>query len=699
MNRSQFIDKYSLNLTEQQLQALDKVNSPMLILACPGSGKTTTMVARIAYMVECCNINPANILALTFTRNAAKEMRERFRKQYCACPGVNDVEFRTISSIGLEIVRNHSEQNVKKSLSILENNYPVLKQIGTNILKQNDDAPNYLLESEVKELKQKISYVKNMLMNSNEIEGVGINIDGLRLLDVYNKYTKFLSEEGKMDYDDMLAFAYNILKDCPQIRADYQQHFSYILLDEAQDTSYLQFKIIKLFVAENHHVFMVGDEDQSIYGFRAAYPEMLMSFKDEYRDGLVQYLEENFRSREKIIEVSSKVIKNNQYRYDKNMIAVRKDSAIVKCTDIPRKEQYMYIIEKYLENKNNQTAILFRNNESALPFIYHLDKCNLEYDCQSISTDFFNSWTFTGLKALTQFAKKQDDEDLFLKTCTAFYVKKNIAKDVCQMARGGGLDNPEYNNSLLNYLIATVPLKPRVANGIKVLPALFDVLEEKGMQAFLYSLMGSNYKNSKTNALFAMSCIAEPDETPKEYFEKMELLRELIESKRENGDLILSTIHKSKGLEYDHVYMADAIDGIFPSEIDATDMEEERRLFYVGLTRAKDRLEVLRYPGENTLFADEVKAALNPKEVKKPIAPVVEVKKHQSLREVEYCLSGDNQLEDMQIGAKVKHKAIGIGTIISRNDSIIEIDFGQKIGKKKFNIKILAKVDALSKLI
>ena len=354
MTLQEFITKFNVKLNKQQLEAVQSVEKPTLLLAVPGSGKTTVLVTRLGYMIYCMGIRPEEILTVTYTVAATNDMRKRF----AAIFGVElakRLEFRTINGICAKIIGYYGRCVGKKAFDLVtDESYKIklLSAIYTELIHQ------YPTESDLKNISTLITYIKNMQLSKEEIDKVG-NEQDIPLLKIYSAYCDEMKKQSLMDYDDQMVYALTMLKVSPQILEYFQEMYKYICVDEAQDTSKIQHQIIALLASKYKKVFMVGDEDQSIYGFRAAYPEALLSFEKNYKDANVLLMEENFRSNAKIVTAADRFIQKNKFRHEKHMKAFREAGAYIQKIHLKnRRSQYTYLT-KVAENTDTETAVLY----------------------------------------------------------------------------------------------------------------------------------------------------------------------------------------------------------------------------------------------------------------------------------------------------------------------------------------------------
>lgn len=604
---------YAIQLNEQQEKAVLSTNGAVLLLAVPGSGKTTVIITRIAYLVECLGVNPKQILTLTYSVAAARDMEERFIKRFGEKQS-HELDFRTIHSFCVKVLKEYEIQENKKIFSLIPNQEKIMAVIYHKI------SGEYANEQIVKEMINKIAYSKNKMLSKQEREE--IQVEGISLELFYQAYETYKRQRKQMDFDDQLLYAYQILRKYPNLLAKIQKRYQYIHVDEAQDTSKLQHEIIRLLVTKN--LFMVGDEDQSIYGFRAAYPEALLMFKTRYPNAQILLMETNYRSNQEILKVANEFIKQNRNRMDKNIIAgiKRKEEPIKRTECKTLEEQYEYLVKKAVKTKGT-LAILYRNNDSALSLIERLQEKKIKFSMRGQDSSFFTSPIVQDIKDFIIFAKDLSNLEVFKK----LYYKMNcgirkemieklevrnrketllaqlLEKEIMPIWQVGKIVNVKRNLHLLRYKNSYDSIK--------------SILQDIGYEEYLKNKENQEQKGSsnrqKINILFS---IASRYKKIEQFFKVLEELEDKVkEGSSGSANLVLSTIHASKGLEYDHVIIIDVIDGILPSVSDTQDekkkeqkkqYEEEVRLFYVGMTRAKKTLEMVSYQKD---YQQEVKSS------------------------------------------------------------------------------------------
>ena len=311
MDKSTFETAHMAALNPQQRAAVEAVDGAVLLLAVPGSGKTTVLITRLGYMTEVCGVAPESILTMTYTVAATREMRARFAARFGEALAAR-MEFRTINGVAARVIALYSRMYNRTAPELLQNESdtaPLLTKLWQDI---NHEYP---AESSLKDLRTAITYIKNMCLTDGELDALESDVDNLP--ELYRGYQRALKAQRRMDYDDQLCFALQILRAAPAVAAAFRRRYKYFCVDESQDTSKVQHEIIRVLAQESGNIFMVGDEDQSIYGFRAAYPQALMDFEKTYPGAQILLMEENYRSREPILEAANRFVARNRYRRTK----------------------------------------------------------------------------------------------------------------------------------------------------------------------------------------------------------------------------------------------------------------------------------------------------------------------------------------------------------------------------------------------
>ena len=677
-----FLNRYNLNLTDQQREAIEDINGPSLILAVPGSGKTTTLVARTGYMIYEHNINPENILVMTYTVAASKDMCQRFKKVF-GDEYADTIKFSTINSICASIIWRYNPN----AFTLVENNRDLIRQ---SFLEAEAPFPE---EYDIKQMQQAITYIKNMQLTDEQIDEKYPEENNYNVKNIYHIYQDKLLLRREMDFDDQLVYAYKILRKNPDILSYYQRQYPYILVDEAQDTSKIQHYIIRLLAGKNENIFMVGDEDQSIYGFRGAYPQALMEFKDFYPRAQIHKLEINFRSTPQIVFPANRFIDKNKNRYKKNMTTLNPKGENPKYTRGMRSSQYKRI--KYIAQNPlpGETAILYRNNDSAVPIIYNMAKEDIPCFWKEKDNIFFKAPTTLMVRDFMKLTIDPLDTEVFLKSYFKFGLKmrKSVALDIVNKCSRG------YCNSVFDGLVDAAPSGKQFKNYLQVRR---DFTTPNATAAQLLEIFHSSYNYYKDNDRFIiLKQLAEPHESPAEFLSKLDRLEVYINqgSPYKKSNLILSTIHSSKGLEYDNVVIIDVNEGIFSMDTRNDDpkyketLEEDRRLFYVACTRAKKNLELIE-----TSYSPFIQDFLGLKTTRSKGSKKASNNAKSFTASRTMLDSNAPVKHDFKVGDTVSHKTFGKGKIINIDGDYLDIRFKDQM--KKLSIKSCINFNLLVKL-
>ena len=616
MRAEDFDTLYCKQLNPQQREAVHSVDGPVLLLAVPGSGKTTVLVNRLGYMVNCCNIDPRSILTMTYTVAATKEMKLRFASLF-GDETAQAMTFSTINSMSAKIVDHYARcHGSGRSFPVIENGdaAAVVSKIYRTLF---DEFPT---DSTVKEIRTAIAYVKNMMLTDEEIKEADLGIDGFDK--IYRMYCSELNRRRLMDFDDQLIYALRALRKYPDVLEHYQEKYPYICVDESQDTSKIQHEIIRLLASKYYNIFMVGDEDQSIYGFRAAYPEALLRFEQDYPNAKVLLMEKNYRSTSEIVTAANGYISRNLHRHPKSLEAARGSGGqIHQVRVLSREMQYAYLFAVGAAC-SEETAILYRNNDSALPLIDLFEREGIAYNCRRFEDAFFTHKIVTDIRDIIEFAFDGKNSDLFMRIYYKFSlgISKKVAENACEMSRKSG-------GMILDELLNVPELSSYGRDGVHNLQLILEHMDaytaEEALQCIWINLRYGQYAAERkldAGKIDILRMIARREKSPRDFLRRMDELRELVSSHKppEGCPLILSTVHSAKGLEYQRVYLLDVFDGILPAksrdkiykEDELRQYEEERRIYYVGMTRAKDELYLFVSSSHDAEFTSEVIAGL-----------------------------------------------------------------------------------------
>ena len=516
MDRETFDRKYTGRLNRQQAEAVHAAEGAVLLLAVPGSGKTTVLVTRLGYMLCSCGIPADKILTMTYTKAATREMKQRFARLFGEdCPDIP--EFRTINGVSSKIIDFYAKTHSGGNAFRLMEDEGLLSKLVSDLYRAL--SGEFATQGVIKELRKNITYVKNSMLDKEEIDDLDTGFE--KFPELYRRYNLALRKQHWMDYDDQMVYAKTILEKHADVLTHFQDMFPYICVDESQDTSKIQHSIIQLLAQKSGNIFMVGDEDQSIYGFRAAYPEALMRFGQTYPNARVLLMEENYRSTPEILRLADDFIRKNHGRHPKTIHPTRDSGADVRLiTAADRAAQYAWLAHT-AARCDGQMAVLYRNNDSALPLI-------------DLLPQILRDTARKGLDRIWRELRYRDYVDQQKLDTNKFEI-------LCLLAgQEPGLDALLERLDRLRSLTADPPVPPEAA-------------------------------------------------------------------------VLLSTVHSSKGLEYDTVYLLDVLDGILPavtepkSQAEQVRYQEERRLFYVAMTRARNHLYLFSCLDRSSAFIREVK--------------------------------------------------------------------------------------------
>ncbi len=693
MTFSEFKARYAPFLDPQQEAAVQAVDGPVLLLAVPGSGKTTVLVNRLGYMVLCRNIPPERILTMTYTVASTADMRSRFARLFGEELSQR-MEFRTINGVSARIIRHYETNLGRKAFALMTDEQQLTALVGEIYRGQTHQ---FATDSMIRAIRTCITYIKNMQLPEEEIES--LQLEDVKIQPIYREYCKIMRERRWMDYDDQMVYAYRILRKYPSVLRFFQQSHCYLCVDEAQDTSKIQHRIIRLLAADHGNVFLVGDEDQSIYGFRAAYPEALLEFDRVYPNATVLLMEQNYRSTAQIVKAADRFIQRNQSRRPKQMQAKRAVGCEIQVIDVTdRLAQYAYL-EKVARSCQTETAVLFRNHDSALPLIDRMSRAGIPYRCRQFDGSFFTHRIVRDITDLIRFAYDPQDGALFLR----IYYKLNagITKAAAESAARSGGD-------IWQVLSSCPELSPWSRARCQSLQTHWKSLPQKRADQAVYQLvhmMGYgdylDFREVDTSRIAILESIGQAEPNPMRLLYRLDELALLAREGSAGPDcpFLLSTIHASKGLEYETVYLADVADDILPacpvaipgkaSVEELRAYEEERRLFYVGMTRAKERLSIFRFrqPSLRSTFTQE----LFPKEPKKAARPTPK-----SGRNGLFVKAVLSEAEEKRIrqscaefvpGCAVTHARFGEGTILEQQGDIASILF-EDGSVKRFSLTV-----------
>ena len=590
-----------LELTEKQKLVTLHRDGPALVLAVPGAGKTTILLHRTLNLIKT-GIDAKRILTITFSKAATNEMSKRFSKMSSNL----NTNFLTIHAFSYKILLDYARVR-GKNYKLIEEKKSLKNQVLKNIYISINNT--YPTEDLLDMTSNEISLCKNLLLNPSSFEN-NFNCQTANFQKIFLSYENYKKENHYIDFDDMLTLTYKILKDDAYFKNKYRSYFDFIQLDEGQDTSYVQFLILKLLAKPKDNIFIVADDDQSIYGFRGAKPDELLKLNETYKDLKIYYMEENFRSSKNIVNISNLFIGQNQNRFKKAICTNNDWKNPVELIKLKNSlDQYEFIRDK-LPKLQGSCAILYRNNLSAIGLVEFLERNNIDFNIKDNKNKFFSHFIVRDIIDIINFSNDLSNLALYQK----FYYKLEgyISKRHIAYLKNKVTDNifkelMAYPNLPPYYLknISKLASDFKILKNMKLSKALSFIQYEMGYNKYLEEnakRLGENM-NSISEYLFYISLIGENAKNIDEFIGRLKHLQFLLRKPNDsNINLFLSTIHSSKGLEFTNVFMIDLIDGNIPSKSaidilpdDTLGLEEERRLFYVAMTRTKENLFLI-YP-------------------------------------------------------------------------------------------------------
>ena len=595
----------AMQVNKEQEKVINTINGQLLVIACPGAGKTTTLVRRIANMIEN-GVKPSSIIMMTFSRAAAEEMGSRFRKQYSSLPG--DVNFSTIHSFCFALLQKYCGYTQDDIISSDEVYSFFRKTLYGNqdiMVNFNDFCKKLLLD---------IGNVKNRMTTPAGIQPECTS-DKKLFADLYNRYENYKKEKGLIDFDDMLLVTLDMFKNRPEIVDKLRKQYRYIQVDEYQDTNAVQAEIIYTLAGDDGNLAVVGDDDQSIYGFRAASPDIMFDFTKKYPKAVVVKMGTNYRSKDEIIAAAGRVISHNKKRFQKEFKGVngRGGSISVSCAETNGAEctSITKAIKEAIRSGAdiNDIAILFRKNTQAEPIAQSLAAAKIPFRSTENVKSRYEGFIYKDILTFMNVATAGPGEDVradlrLILDKPKRYLRRGIEKN--------GMDY-EYMREFAINSAGESWQKEKAAKeideffaGMKKLTyaspaeALHTIKKDLKYEKFLEDYAKLHEENPKDYInMFTRLQKDIKDNDIQTFDQWAEFAKKTITAfRKENvkkGDAVtISTMHRSRGLEWDTVYMIGCNDDCIPgnNSTEQADIEEERRLFYVAMTRAKKNLRI-----------------------------------------------------------------------------------------------------------
>ena len=653
-------------LNENQLKAVNHLDGPCMVLAGPGSGKTRVITYRIANMVVNKNIKPTSILAISFTKASSIEMKNRalslsndFR--------MNKVTYGTFHSVFFRILRYFENYNIE---SILDEK---TKRIGLKNILKGLNIENADDDETIGQVIHEISYVKNELMDKRDFKSEVLTND--EFIKVYNFYEEYKQQMNKIDFDDMLIKTYELLKNNKAALDRVRSVYRYILVDEFQDINKVQFEALKLIANPSNNIFVVGDEDQSIYGFRGSRPDFLLEFEEYFSNTKKVLLDINYRSKGEIINIANRLIEKNTNRYEKVIKCGQGNGAKVNYISPEDSEEEAVYIAKDIKNKVQEDyteytdfAVIYRTNIQSRALVDVFMDMRIPFVVKDSIVTIYDHWAAQDILAYLRIGVNPNSNKDWIRIINKPF--RYISKDNLNLIK----DEPDFINSLIN----KCDLHPKQVKTINDLD--IDISYVKGLNpknAISYIRTTLDYdryildycanRKIKTNGLIEilneLESSATNFKTIQEYLEHIERVKsEIVDNKnnKETDGVIFTTMHSAKGLEFKNVYIIGTNEGTIPHEksyeIDDEEkkndqIEEERRLMYVAITRAEENICI---SSPINKYGKRVSKSRFVEDIKAPTK---------------------KEMDSITIGDRIYHKKFKEGTIVEKNGDSIKIRF------------------------
>ena len=587
-----------MQVDSSQKKAIEHDRGPMLVLAGPGSGKTLVITRRTQWLIEKAGVAPGNILVVTFTRAAAGEMRSRFDR---LMGGRHlPVSFGTFHAVFFTILKYAYQYKVENIL--MENEkYDILRDIVHRIDVEMDDEKDFLMN-----IAGDISRVKGDMMSLEHFYSVNCSKDVFD--EIYNEYNKKLKRMRRIDYDDMLLQTWQLFKERPDILLAWQKKYRYILIDEFQDINRIQYEIIRLLAKPENNLFVVGDDDQSIYRFRGAKPEILLGFTKDYPEAKLTILNKNYRSTGAIVNRAAQLIDHNEQRYKKDFKAFREkgEEVLVKAFVKPA-DQYLKMIREIVDLHEKrgvpweEIAVIFRTNLQMAGLVEQLMMYNVPFVMKDSVPNIYEHWIAKDIFSYMNLAfggNRREDYLRIINRPNRYISRAYLDEDPVNLSN---LKDYYENKEWMLERIEQLEYDLYMLASMGPYPAIQYIRHSIGYDAYLKEYAA--YRGIKADDLLEvlddLMDKSHAHSTWEEWFQAIGQYSETLKLRarqkfEESEGIRLLTMHGAKGLEYDVVYIPDANDGMTPHKkaLTASEQEEERRMFYVAMTRAKNDLRV-----------------------------------------------------------------------------------------------------------
>lgn len=580
------------NLNDAQMQAVSHQEGPMLVLAGPGSGKTLVITQRLKNLIQNIKIDPSNILVITFTKAAAKEMKERFLRIMPA--EGRRVTFGTFHAVFFMILKyayHFEASNIIRE----EEKLQLLREMVHSMGLEYEDETEF-----VQGLLSEISLVKNSRLSLEHY--YSINCSKEAFSDIYNEYQQFLKKRRKIDFDDMLVYTYELFSERKDILSAWQKKYRYILIDEFQDVNQIQYDIVRMLAERERNLFVVGDDDQSIYRFRGAKPEIMLNMPKDYPDIKIVNLSYNYRCPKDVVDMASRIIVNNRERFDKEIIAAKPEEHSITFERYEsQREENLKIIDRIRmgETPYSEIAVLFRTNTQARILMEQMMEYNIPYIAKDKVPNIYEHWIAKDLFAYIRIAggsRRRRDFLMIMNRPKRYISRDSLSEETVSFEKWQAFYAEQ---TWVEDRIEKLHMDIQCIRTMRPFAAINYIRKAIGYDSFIEEY--AEYRKIEKEGLYEV--LDALQESSKEYtgFEewfahieryKKELEEVYAQQKNQKEAVTLATFHSSKGLEFEEVHIIDVNEGITPYKkaVLPSDMEEERRMFYVAVTRAKKKL-------------------------------------------------------------------------------------------------------------
>ncbi len=653
-----------MKVNQSQKEAISHNKGPMLVLAGPGSGKTTVITSRTKALIEEHNVAPNQILVITFTKAAAMEMQQRFerlmKRQHTG------VHFGTFHAVFFQILRyayGFTAANIIRE----EQKNQFFRELVRHMELELDDEKDF-----ISGIMSEVSLVKGDMISLEHYYSMNCSEEIFKK--IYQAYDEYLRRHNLIDFEDMLVFTYELFRERQDILAIWQKRFCYILIDEFQDINTLQYRIVQMLAAPQNNLFIVGDDDQSIYRFRGAKPEIMLNFEKDYPKAKRVLLDTNYRSTKEIIDSAGRLIKHNKKRFPKIIKTVHGQGQKVKLQEFPslalENKQLIDEIQSYHQKgiAYSDMAVLFRTNIQPRSLIEKLLEYNLPFKMKDSIPNIYDHWIAKNIIDYINIARGSRDRASFLQIMNR--PNRYITRDCLTSSQVDFMQLKSFygDKVWMQERINKLEYDLEMLKGMDPYAAIYYIRKAVGYEEYLdeYAKFRRINVEELKDTLNEIGEAAKPFKTYEEWFAHMEEYAEELQEQSRNryenqmDAISLATMHSAKGLEYQVVFIIDANEEITPHHkaVLDEDLEEERRMFYVAMTRAKSFLTIYwtkeRYNKElavsrfvRELFLDS---------------------------------------EDLSVGVTIYHKNYGEGVIVKKQDGKLWVRFKKMEGERLLDI-------------